>query len=125
MRLFEPGACHTDLSLRKHDHSFPVDFDHLHIELITDQGIAVGESHRPSRVWVRNASRSRTGGVLPYDGAAFRHLDDPVVQRVRDERVSVFQTAGKGSPTDAVAVLPDNVMLTGNFDPAIVVLFCH
>ena len=46
----ESVATHSNFSLLENDFSLVVDFDHLMVELIADQGVPVAQAHRSRRI---------------------------------------------------------------------------
>jgi hypothetical protein len=79
-----------------------IDLDHLVVELIADEGVAVGQAHRARRErrWI--AARARVGDVL----VAWNRIvvaidfDDAAVVGVSDQGVAVGQTARESDSTN-------------------------
>jgi hypothetical protein len=107
-----------------HDRLAPVDDDHAVVELIADQRSPVREPHCARRERIRIARQAFVRHVLPHHVITRINLDDPVVVRVRDQRVSIRQSAGEGDAAHSAVrrVRRQDLVVSIHLDRAVVVL---
>src|SRR5258708_17996678 len=102
------------------------DFDHLVVELVGDQCVAVGKPHRACRQGRRIAARTRVGGVLPDRTVLGIDFDNAVVVGVGEQRVAVGQPTRESDTADGApgGKRLDDLARSGvrNLDRAVVVL---
>ena len=79
------------------------DFNHLVVELVADQDIAISELHGPRRQRRRIAARSRVREEVPEIRAVLVGFHDAAVVGIRNERVAVGKPARKGQAAEGHA----------------------
>src|SRR6266567_5964014 len=93
----------VDYAVAGHDRLRGINLDHLVVESVADQGVAVGQPHRARRQrrWI--AARTRVGEVLPEHFVVGINFDDATVVRVGKQGMAVGEPARESDSADGAA----------------------
>ena len=109
IQLVEAYACDAEFSLREHNLFLWVDFNDLHVKLVADQRVPIGQSDCPAgkRAGIRRVTASRlAGGLILKDNLlGGRNPQDAVIVGIGNQRLSIGQAAGKGCAAELQSIV--------------------